>query len=177
MDRLYEPWAGAPDGDGERVKVHPARMTWPAARAHRVSDQPDATSTQRRHDMSTMTTRKPSRSRKLPAQRAAPDGQGRLNTAQRTAAAQGRSNAAQRTAAGRGRSNAGRRAAAGRGRSNAGQRAAAGQGRKFHLDVAIKRLTPAERADKGRKLRTVAPRSSHADFDAAGRPEIGRASC
>ena len=82
--------------------------------------------------MSTMTTRKPSRSRKLPAQRRASDGQAPSKTA---------------------------------------RRAAARQGRKFQLDIAIKRLTPAERADKGRQLRTLVPRSSHADFDAAGRPD------
>src|SRR5262249_40717067 len=64
-----------------------------------------------------------------------------------------------------------RRAPNGQVPSKAAQRAAAGPGRKFQLDIAIKRLTPAERADKGRQLRTLVPRSSHADFDAAGRPD------
>jgi uncharacterized protein (DUF2252 family) len=121
--------------------------------------------------MSTMTTRKPSRSRKLPAQRPASDGQGRPDAARRAAAGRGGSDAARRAPTGQGGSNAARRAASAQGRSNAAQRAAAGQGRKFHLDIAIKRLTPAERADKGRKLRTLVPRTSHANFDAAGRPD------
>src|SRR5579859_2438902 len=39
------------------------------------------------------------------------------------------------------------------------------QARRYQLDTAIKRLTPAERADKGRQLRTDVPRSSHAAFE------------
>jgi len=82
--------------------------------------------------MTTMTTRKPSRSRKPPAQRRAPEGNGQ---------------------------------------PKAREREARGPGRRFQLDIAIKRLTPAERADRGRKLRTLVPRTSHANFDAAGRPD------
>jgi len=36
--------------------------------------------------------------------------------------------------------------------------------RRYGLDTAIKELTPAERAEKGRKLREQVPRSSHAEF-------------
>ena len=39
------------------------------------------------------------------------------------------------------------------------------QTRRYELDTEIKKLTPAERAEKGRKLREQVPRSSHADFD------------
>jgi uncharacterized protein (DUF2252 family) len=78
--------------------------------------------------MSSVTTRRASRRRELPAQRRAPNGHGRSG-------------------------------------------AAARQPRRYQLDTAIKRLTPAERADKGRQLRTLVPRSSHAEFDPAGRPD------
>src|SRR5262245_53943 len=44
--------------------------------------------------------------------------------------------------------------------------------RKYELDIGIKRLTPAERAEKGRKLREQVPRSSHAEFRSdADRPD------
>jgi hypothetical protein len=36
---------------------------------------------------------------------------------------------------------------------------------RYHLDTTIKRLTPAERAAKGRQLRSQVPRSSHAGFE------------
>ncbi|MGN6793616.1 MAG: DUF2252 family protein, partial [Streptosporangiaceae bacterium] len=36
--------------------------------------------------------------------------------------------------------------------------------RKYELDTNIKRLTPAERAEKGRRLREKVPRSGHAEF-------------
>jgi uncharacterized protein (DUF2252 family) len=41
--------------------------------------------------------------------------------------------------------------------------------RRYQLDTAIKELTPAERADRGHEIRSKVPRSSHADFDPAGR--------
>ena len=40
---------------------------------------------------------------------------------------------------------------------------------RFHLDTMIKSLTPAERAERGRSIRSAVPRSSHADFDASAR--------
>src|SRR6266568_240903 len=44
--------------------------------------------------------------------------------------------------------------------------------RRYGLDTAIKELTPAERAEKGRKLRERVPRSSHAEFSpGAQRPD------
>src|SRR5215468_9094292 len=44
--------------------------------------------------------------------------------------------------------------------------------RRYELDTQIKRLTPAERTEKGRKLREQVPRSSHAEFKpAADRPD------
>ena len=49
--------------------------------------------------------------------------------------------------------------------------AAARPARRYQLDIAVKRLTPAERADKGRQLRALVPRTSHAEFDPAGRPD------
>ncbi len=48
----------------------------------------------------------------------------------------------------------------------------AGAGRRYHLDTEIKKLTPAMRADQGRQLRSLVPRSSHAQLDAgSGRPD------
>jgi uncharacterized protein (DUF2252 family) len=41
----------------------------------------------------------------------------------------------------------------------------AGAGRRYHLDTEIKKLTPAMRADQGRQLRSLVPRSSHAHLD------------
>ena len=50
--------------------------------------------------------------------------------------------------------------------------AAARPARKYELETEIKELTPAERADRGRKLREQVPRSSHAEFTADGqRPD------
>src|SRR5215475_5073993 len=44
--------------------------------------------------------------------------------------------------------------------------------RRYELDTEIKKLTPAERAEKGRKLREQVPRSSHAEFSPDGqRPD------
>jgi hypothetical protein len=44
--------------------------------------------------------------------------------------------------------------------------------RRYELDTEIKRLTPAERAEKGRRLREQVPRSSHAEFSTdANRPD------
>jgi uncharacterized protein (DUF2252 family) len=43
--------------------------------------------------------------------------------------------------------------------------AAAGQARRFELDTSVRRLTPDERAAKGRELRNEVPRSSHAEFE------------
>jgi uncharacterized protein (DUF2252 family) len=40
---------------------------------------------------------------------------------------------------------------------------------RFHLDTTIKDLTPAERAARGRRIRSDVPRSSHANFDASTR--------
>src|SRR5579859_873020 len=83
--------------------------------------------------MSTMTTRKPPRSRELPSQRGTPNGHGPSGDTAPSAAR---------------------------------------PARRYQLDTAIKRLTPAERAEKGRQLRTDVPRSSHAAFDPSdGRPD------
>jgi uncharacterized protein (DUF2252 family) len=49
------------------------------------------------------------------------------------------------------------------------KRRASGPAHRYQLDTAIKDLTPAERADRGRQLRTEVPRSSHADFDPSAR--------
>jgi hypothetical protein len=44
--------------------------------------------------------------------------------------------------------------------------------RRYELDTEIKKLTPAERAEKGRRLREQVPRSSHAEFSTdANRPD------
>jgi hypothetical protein len=52
------------------------------------------------------------------------------------------------------------------------RRAHAPAARRFQLDTSIRRLTPAERAEKGRDLRAAVPRSSHAEFQpAADRPD------
>ena len=59
----------------------------------------------------------------------------------------------------------------GRARVAAGAQTAARPARRYQLDNSFRRLTPAERADKGRRLRTSAPRTSHAEFDPAGRPD------
>jgi uncharacterized protein (DUF2252 family) len=40
---------------------------------------------------------------------------------------------------------------------------------RYHLDTSIKELTPAERAERGRLIRSEVPRSSHAEFDVARR--------
>ncbi|HEX9065182.1 MAG TPA: DUF2252 domain-containing protein [Streptosporangiaceae bacterium] len=49
---------------------------------------------------------------------------------------------------------------------------AAASGRRYHLDSSYKRLTPAERAERGRQIRTEVPRSSHAEFSpGSGRPD------
>jgi uncharacterized protein (DUF2252 family) len=46
------------------------------------------------------------------------------------------------------------------------------QTRRYELDTEIKKLTPAERAEKGRRLREQVPRSSHAEFSTdAERPD------
>src|SRR5580698_4961681 len=42
-------------------------------------------------------------------------------------------------------------------------------GHRYQLDTDIKELTPAERAARGHEIRSKVPRSSHADFDPAGR--------
>ena len=47
--------------------------------------------------------------------------------------------------------------------------ATAGARPRFQLDTAIKSLTPAERAERGRRIRSDVPRSSHANFDASAR--------
>src|SRR5215471_14760275 len=39
--------------------------------------------------------------------------------------------------------------------------------RRFELDTSVRRLTPAERAARGRELRNEVPRSSHAEFEPA----------
>ena len=41
--------------------------------------------------------------------------------------------------------------------------------RRFQLDTMIKELTPADRAERGRRIRAEVPRSSHANFDARAR--------
>ena len=44
--------------------------------------------------------------------------------------------------------------------------------RRYHLDSSFKKLTPADRAERGRQIRADVPRSSHADFaPAPGRPD------
>jgi uncharacterized protein (DUF2252 family) len=47
--------------------------------------------------------------------------------------------------------------------------AAAGPAHRFHLDTMMKDRTPAERAERGRRIRSDVPRSSHANFDASAR--------
>jgi hypothetical protein len=47
-----------------------------------------------------------------------------------------------------------------------------GTGRRFALDSAAGRLTPAERAERGKAARSAVPRDSHAGYDPpAGRPD------
>jgi len=47
-----------------------------------------------------------------------------------------------------------------------------GTGRRFALDSAAGRLTPAERAERGKAARSAVPRDSHAGYDpSAGRPD------
>jgi uncharacterized protein (DUF2252 family) len=45
----------------------------------------------------------------------------------------------------------------------------AGPSRQYQLDTEVKELTPAERAQRGRQIRSEVPRSSHAGFDASAR--------
>jgi uncharacterized protein (DUF2252 family) len=51
----------------------------------------------------------------------------------------------------------------------AGATASAGPAHRFHLDTMIRDRTPAERAERGRRIRSDVPRSSHANFDASAR--------
>jgi len=54
-------------------------------------------------------------------------------------------------------------------KSAAGATASARPAHRYQLDTATKKLTPAERAERGRSIRSDVPRSSHADFDASAR--------
>jgi hypothetical protein len=56
--------------------------------------------------------------------------------------------------------------------SQANPRSAARPSRRYELDTSLRLATPAERAAKGRQLRTEVPRSSHAGFEpSATRPD------
>src|SRR6266704_4532562 len=57
-------------------------------------------------------------------------------------------------------------------RGESAAEAPARRGHRYQLDSSIRRLTPAERAEQGRRLRTQVPRSSQAEFaPAADRPD------
>ena len=56
--------------------------------------------------------------------------------------------------------------------AEAGPKSAARPSRKYQLDTSLRLATPAERAARGRKLRTEVPRTSHAHFEpSATRPD------
>jgi uncharacterized protein (DUF2252 family) len=105
--------------------------------------------------MSEPTTRRRPRSATVPSQRAGPER--RAKTAERRAkTAKRRAKTAEQP---------------GRAAGEPG-RAAGPPARRYQLDTSIARLTPAERADKGRRLRAEVPRGSHAEFEArSDRPD------